>query len=54
MFRETEPRKTLRFSYVIYYAMLPAQRIWRETVLLVYFILLVLCDLEVTNESARC
>ena len=54
MSRETEPRKTLRFSYVIYYAMLPTQRIWRETVLLIYFILLMLCDLEVTNESARC
>ena len=40
-------------SDVIDFAMLLAQRIWRETVLLFYFILLMSCDLEVTNESAR-
>ena len=40
-------------SDVIDFAVLLAQRIWRETVLLFYFILLMSCDLEVTNESAR-
>ena len=41
-------------SDVIDFAMLLAQRIWGETVLLLYFILSMSCDLEVTNESARC